>query len=62
MRGELAALIDQSKGHDEIIRRSSPEYGSEEMLGRRSTRVQPPGVAGAVLLGASGAAAIASPP
>ncbi|MES1256743.1 MAG: cytochrome c-type biogenesis CcmF C-terminal domain-containing protein, partial [Acidobacteriota bacterium] len=33
MRGELAALIDQGKGHDEIIQAFVKKYGSEEMLG-----------------------------
>jgi len=33
LRGELAALIDQGKSHDEIIRWFTTEYGSEEMLG-----------------------------
>jgi cytochrome c-type biogenesis protein CcmH/NrfF len=33
MRGELAALIDQGKGHDEIIQAFIAKYGSEEMLG-----------------------------
>jgi cytochrome c-type biogenesis protein CcmH/NrfF len=33
MRGELAALIDQNKSHDEIIAWFVAEYGSEEMLG-----------------------------
>ena len=33
MRGELAALIDQGKNHDEIIQAFITKYGSEEMLG-----------------------------
>jgi cytochrome c-type biogenesis protein CcmF len=33
MRGELAALIDQKKSHDEIIHWFVTSYGSEEMLG-----------------------------
>ena len=33
MRGELAALIDQGKSHDEIIQWFVTTYGSEEMLG-----------------------------
>src|SRR5712691_4662302 len=33
MRGELAALIDQGKSHDEIIQAFVTSYGSEEMLG-----------------------------
>ena len=33
MRGELAALIDQGKSHDEIIQAFVRSYGSEEMLG-----------------------------
>jgi cytochrome c-type biogenesis protein CcmF len=33
MRGELAALIDQGKNHDEIIQAFLTKYGSEEMLG-----------------------------
>jgi cytochrome c-type biogenesis protein CcmF len=33
MRGELAALIDQGKTHDEIIDWFVNHYGSEEMLG-----------------------------
>jgi cytochrome c-type biogenesis protein CcmH/NrfF len=33
MRGELAALIDQKKSHDEIIQAFVANYGSEEMLG-----------------------------
>jgi cytochrome c-type biogenesis protein CcmF len=33
MRGELAALIDQGKTHDEIIQAFIAKYGSEEMLG-----------------------------
>jgi cytochrome c-type biogenesis protein CcmH/NrfF len=33
MRGELAALIDQGKSHDEIIQSFVAKYGSEEMLG-----------------------------
>src|SRR5581483_9178670 len=33
MRGELAALIDQGKSHDEIIQAFIAKYGSEEMLG-----------------------------
>ena len=33
MRGELAALVDQSKSHDEIIQSFVTKYGSEEMLG-----------------------------
>src|SRR5262245_34905197 len=59
MRGELAALIDQGKGHDEIIQAFITKYGSEEMLGapidkgfNRLAWLVP------YLLGASGAAAI----
>jgi cytochrome c-type biogenesis protein CcmF len=33
MRGELAALIDQGKSHDEIIQWFVTSYGSQEMLG-----------------------------
>ena len=33
MRGELAALIDQGKGHDAIIQAFIDRYGNEEMLG-----------------------------
>jgi cytochrome c-type biogenesis protein CcmF len=33
MRGELAALIDQHKTHDEIIQWFVAKYGSQEMLG-----------------------------
>ncbi|HEY7288989.1 MAG TPA: cytochrome c-type biogenesis CcmF C-terminal domain-containing protein [Vicinamibacterales bacterium] len=33
MRGELAAMIDQGKGHDQIIQAFITKYGSEEMLG-----------------------------
>jgi len=33
MRGELAALIDQDKSHDEIIQAFVTKHGSEEMLG-----------------------------
>ena len=33
MRGELAALIDQGKSHDEIIQAFITSYGSQEMLG-----------------------------
>ena len=33
MRGELAALIDQGKNHDEIIQAFITKYGSQEMLG-----------------------------
>jgi cytochrome c-type biogenesis protein CcmF len=33
MRGELAALVDQGKTHDEIIQAFIAKYGSEEMLG-----------------------------
>jgi cytochrome c-type biogenesis protein CcmF len=33
MRGELAAMIDQGKNHDEIIQAFLAKYGSEEMLG-----------------------------
>ena len=33
MRGELAALIDQGKTHDEIIQAFIAKHGSEEMLG-----------------------------
>ena len=33
MRGELAAMIDQGKNHDEIIQAFITKYGSEEMLG-----------------------------
>jgi cytochrome c-type biogenesis protein CcmF len=33
MRGELAALIDQGKSHDDIIQAFVKKYGSEEMLG-----------------------------
>jgi cytochrome c-type biogenesis protein CcmH/NrfF len=32
MRGQLAALIDQGKSHDEIIVAFVEKYGSEEML------------------------------
>jgi cytochrome c-type biogenesis protein CcmF len=59
MRGELAALIDQGKGHDEIIQAFITKYGSEEMLGapidkgfNRLAWLVP------YLLGASGAAAL----
>jgi cytochrome c-type biogenesis protein CcmF len=59
MRGELAALIDQGKGHDEIIQAFLAKYGSEEMLGapidkgfNRLAWLVP------YLLGATGAAAI----
>jgi len=59
MRGELAALIDQGKGHDEIIQAFITKYGSQEMLGapidkgfNRLAWLVP------YLLGASGAAAI----
>jgi cytochrome c-type biogenesis protein CcmF len=33
MRGELAAMIDQGKNHDEIIQAFMAKYGGEEMLG-----------------------------
>ncbi|MBW8866310.1 MAG: cytochrome c-type biogenesis protein CcmH [Acidobacteria bacterium] len=33
MRGELAAMIDQGKNHDEIIQAFMVKYGGEEMLG-----------------------------
>jgi cytochrome c-type biogenesis protein CcmH/NrfF len=33
LRGELAALIDQGKTHDEIIQAFLAKYGSQEMLG-----------------------------
>jgi len=33
MRGELAALIDQNKSHDEIIQWFITKYGGQEMLG-----------------------------
>jgi cytochrome c-type biogenesis protein CcmF len=33
MRGELAALIDQGKNHDEIIQWFVTKYGTEEMIG-----------------------------
>ena len=33
MRGELAAMIDQGKNHDEVIQAFLAKYGSEEMLG-----------------------------
>ena len=33
MRGELAALIDQGKTHDQIIQAFIANYNSEEMLG-----------------------------
>ena len=33
MRGELAALIDQGKTHDEIIQWFIAKYGGQEMLG-----------------------------
>jgi len=33
MRGQLAALIDEGKNHDEIIQAFIAKYGSEEMLG-----------------------------
>ena len=33
MRGELAAMIDQGKSHDEIIQAFLAKYGTEEMLG-----------------------------
>ena len=33
MRGELAAMIDQGKTHDQIIQAFVTSYGSEEMLG-----------------------------
>jgi len=33
MRGELAAMIDQGKTHDEIIQSFIATYGNEEMLG-----------------------------
>jgi cytochrome c-type biogenesis protein CcmF len=59
MRGELAALIDQGKNHDQIIQAFITKYGSEEMLGapidkgfNRLAWLVP------YLLGASGAAAI----
>jgi cytochrome c-type biogenesis protein CcmF len=34
MRGELAALIDQNKSHDEIIAAFVTHYGNERMLGK----------------------------
>jgi cytochrome c-type biogenesis protein CcmH/NrfF len=33
MRGQLAALVDQGKSHDEIIQAFVTKYGNEEMLG-----------------------------
>ena len=33
MRGELAAMIDQGKTHDQIIQEFVASYGNEEMLG-----------------------------
>jgi cytochrome c-type biogenesis protein CcmH/NrfF len=33
MRGELAAMIDQGKTHDQIIQEFVTSYGNEEMLG-----------------------------
>jgi cytochrome c-type biogenesis protein CcmF len=33
MRGQLAAMIDQGKNHDQIIQAFIAKYGSEEMLG-----------------------------
>jgi cytochrome c-type biogenesis protein CcmF len=33
LRGELAALIDQNKSHDEIVQWFIAKYGSQEMLG-----------------------------
>ena len=33
MRGQLAALIDEGKSHDEIIQAFVAMYGSQEMLG-----------------------------
>jgi len=33
MRGELAAMIDQGKNHDQIIQAFLAKYGTEEMLG-----------------------------
>ena len=33
MRGELAAMIDQGKNHDQIIQAFMAKYGGEEMLG-----------------------------
>ncbi|HEV2983836.1 MAG TPA: cytochrome c-type biogenesis CcmF C-terminal domain-containing protein [Vicinamibacterales bacterium] len=59
MRAELAALIDQGKGHDEIIQAFLAKYGSQEMLGapidtgfNRLAWLVP------YMLGATGAAAI----
>jgi len=59
MRGELAALIDRGKNHDEIIQAFITKYGSQEMLGapidkgfNRLAWLVP------YLLGASGAAAV----
>jgi cytochrome c-type biogenesis protein CcmH/NrfF len=60
MRGELAAMIDQGKSHDEIIQAFITKYGSEEMLGapldrgfNRLAWLVPYGVGatGAVLIG-----------
>ena len=33
MRGDLAAMIDQGKNHDQIIEAFMAKYGGEEMLG-----------------------------
>jgi cytochrome c-type biogenesis protein CcmH/NrfF len=33
MRGQLAAMVDQSMNHDQIIEAFIAKYGSEEMLG-----------------------------
>jgi cytochrome c-type biogenesis protein CcmF len=33
MRGQLAALVDQGKSHDEVIQAFVTKYGNEEMLG-----------------------------
>jgi len=60
MRGELAALIDQGKSHDEIIQAFMNKYGSQEMLGapldsgfNRLAWLVPyaAGAAGAVMIG-----------
>jgi cytochrome c-type biogenesis protein CcmH/NrfF len=60
MRGELAALIDQGKNHDEIVQAFMTKYGGEEMLGapvdkgfNRMAWLFP------YLIGATGAAAVA---
>jgi cytochrome c-type biogenesis protein CcmF len=57
MRGELAALIDQGKSHDEILQAFITKYGSEEMLGapldtgfNRLAWIVPYGVAGSSAL------------